>query len=448
MSEENEHSTEPETLPADIFNRESIAQAMSRILCEFDRQDVSPAVLCGPWGCGKSVHAQRMMQHIETHYAKTHRCIYWNAATVDFAKEPLPMFVAALSREVQGEKRDEFARNGLALCAGALIGGMTSIASQFSSHWLGVDARQVVADAKQDALDSSAPDALVGSFKQFLDVSTQEEKRMEAAARLVELAGEGKELIIIIDELDRCRPNFALSLLESIKHLFCRTHCRFLLVMNKVSMVSSIQHLYGLDENQASLYLNKFITQDFSLPSSTHGQYEEEMCPLHYFKILLAEEKYPRTYIDDITDDFITTVFRNNNFQLREIEKLARAMFVLQNNGKRKIDVSRSRYLTLLLCFLAYLIAFYPNLLFEMMSRSVSAQEILSRSKCIVKGDVTKSICCDGKDYLTMIVNATMTRHAEEYQRILNEYLQTHRYDRIEEDLYGFASLLKRVPGR
>lgn len=442
MSEENEHSTEPETLPADIFNRESIAQAMSRILCEFDRQDVSPAVLNGPWGCGKSVHAQRMKQYIEDTYAEAHKCIYWNASAVDFAKEPLPMFVAALSKEVRAEERDEFARNGLSLCAGGLIGGMTSIASQLSSHWLGVDARQVVADAKQDALDSSAPDALVESFKQFLAESNLEEKRMEAASKLVTLAGEGKELIIIIDELDRCRPNFALSLLESIKHLFSRTRCRFLLVMNKVSMVSSIQHLYGLDENQASLYLNKFITQEFSIPNASPGSFEPEICILHYFKTLVNGEAFPRLCLDELTGDFVVTVFRNKHFQLREIEKLARAMQAIQRNATHKIDVSRNRYHTLQLTFAAYLVGFYPNLVFEVLNGTVTAREVLTQVGCYFEGRDVRILDSEIYGYLEFLLDVTVAQKEDKKILLIDRYKKQYTRNISSHEIFGFASLL------
>ena len=65
-------------------------------------------------------------------------------------------------------------------------------------------------------------------------------------------------LYIIIDELDRCRPSFALEMLEKVKHIFSVTKIKFILVYNPEIFDKIIEKEYGL-KNGGSRYLNKFI---------------------------------------------------------------------------------------------------------------------------------------------------------------------------------------------
>ena len=67
-----------------------------------------------------------------------------------------------------------------------------------------------------------------------------------------------RPLVVIIDELDRCRPPFALSLLERTKHLFSVDGICFMLVAHMPQLDAIVRAAYGID-NEARLYLEKFF---------------------------------------------------------------------------------------------------------------------------------------------------------------------------------------------
>lgn len=73
-------------------------------------------------------------------------------------------------------------------------------------------------------------------------------------------------LVIMVDELDRCRPDYAILLLERIKHLFDVENVVFILALEANQLSKTISALYGLDEVHASIYLRKFIDMEYSLP--------------------------------------------------------------------------------------------------------------------------------------------------------------------------------------
>lgn len=89
-----------------------------------------------------------------------------------------------------------------------------------------------------------------------------------AAEKVVE---EFKECVVIVDELDRCRPDFALETLERIKHLFNVKGLKFILVYNNDVFENIIGKTYGADSHR---YLEKFIDRDFMLPTYHHTNHK------------------------------------------------------------------------------------------------------------------------------------------------------------------------------
>lgn len=68
-----------------------------------------------------------------------------------------------------------------------------------------------------------------------------------------------------MDELDRCRPSFALELLERIKHLFDVDNLVFVLLVNRDQIENYIKTVYGPSDAQS--YLLKFGTIFIDLPN-------------------------------------------------------------------------------------------------------------------------------------------------------------------------------------
>jgi hypothetical protein len=75
-----------------------------------------------------------------------------------------------------------------------------------------------------------------------------------------------KPLYIIVDELDRCRPSFALETLEKIKHIFQVKNLKFVLVYNDYILESIIEKAYGV--SNGNRYLEKFVQKTIPLNNS------------------------------------------------------------------------------------------------------------------------------------------------------------------------------------
>lgn len=367
---------ETEKILPDYFNREPIARKMCELIVNAETVDISPIVLDGPWGSGKTVHAGRLKEILENEYQDTVKCVYWNAAEVDFAQNPLPMFVAALYQHVPKETKSSYVKKGLALCGGALKGATLSLFNQLCENTIKVNPGELYQSAKEGAHQAELNTDAERQFEAFLIEAGDEQSRVVAAIELLEIVREEKQLIVIIDELDRCRPDFALKMLECIKHLFSISSCKFLLVMNKTSMVSSVQHLYGLDEKSAGVYLHKYIKTNFQLPHVLIEQWKTDICAVTYFFRYLRERNSD-ILIDECMQDFIATIFENKDFNLREMEKLADSVLRVRQISNFAITPNSSRLFVLLEFFVAYLVYFEPENALRLVAKQCSLIEIL-----------------------------------------------------------------------
>ena len=71
-------------------------------------------------------------------------------------------------------------------------------------------------------------------------------------------------IIIIIDELDRCRPSYAIKLFEEIKHLFDVHGLVFVFGMNSEQLAHSVKAAYGASFD-GTAYLRRFINRQYTL---------------------------------------------------------------------------------------------------------------------------------------------------------------------------------------
>lgn len=128
------------------------------------------------------------------------------------------------------------------------------------------------------------------------------EKRINSFLNDVVLEDE-KKLIIFIDELDRCNPQYAVKLLERVKHYFNHPKLIFVISYNKSELQHSIKTLYG-SEFSADKYLERFFDYEFGLRAIEIEK---------YFNVLGNNK--------NIIDDNCNTIAKIYNLQMREIWK-------------------------------------------------------------------------------------------------------------------------------
>lgn len=121
-------------------------------------------------------------------------------------------------------------------------------------------------------------------------------------------AEKGDRLLIFIDELDRCKPTYAVKLLERIKHYFTNDRITFVFSINADELQHTIKQCYGNDFNSYK-YLDRFFDLRVSIP------------PVNMQKYLTSISFNNSSHIYDIISHIVADKY---NFELREISKYAR----------------------------------------------------------------------------------------------------------------------------
>lgn len=119
------------------------------------------------------------------------------------------------------------------------------------------------------------------------------------------LTERGDRLVVFIDELDRCRPDYAVKLLERIKHYFINDRITFVFAINSLELQHTIKKFYG-ENFDGSRYLDRFFDFRVALPPINYDDY--------YLSI--RHDKYSSLY-----NKCCSLVISNNNFTIREISK-------------------------------------------------------------------------------------------------------------------------------
>lgn len=87
-------------------------------------------------------------------------------------------------------------------------------------------------------------------------------------------------MFVFIDELDRCRPSYAIELLENIKHIFDIPGIIFVIATDSKQLSHSINAVYG--QNFASeRYLKRFFDQEYNLTKPDNYAFAQHLFEHH-----------------------------------------------------------------------------------------------------------------------------------------------------------------------
>lgn len=124
-----------------------------------------------------------------------------------------------------------------------------------------------------------------------------------------------EKLVVFIDELDRCKPSFAIEMLERIKHYFDDERIIFVVSLNKEQLIHTISNYYG-SEFDATRYLNRFFDVSINLPEISRYQKQKVQCT--------DSERLWITLIADELSDYYGFSLRDKLIYKSSIESIPR----------------------------------------------------------------------------------------------------------------------------
>lgn len=142
-------------------------------------------------------------------------------------------------------------------------------------------------------------DSILDIFRTGEDIEAKFKKELDS------LIPEAGRLVIFIDELDRCRPTYAVKLLERVQHFFDNNKITFIFSVNLYELKNTIQKLYG-SSFDGDRYLDRFFYSIISLPDANYT-YKN-------IKGLSSSEKVYLKYCEEISQEFLFTLREQNHF--------------------------------------------------------------------------------------------------------------------------------------
>lgn len=184
---------------------------------------------------------------------------------------------------------------------------------------------------------------------------------------------ESGRLVVIIDELDRCKPSFAVEVLEKIKHLFSVENVVFLLVMHKQQLEEAIKSVYG-NNIDAHTYLQKFINVETSIPKRTNDQYNSDV--VTYSKKLLELHEITTWGDDRNIIDSLTPLAHHFELSLRQLEKVFTNLAIIYSTSGEK-----HLRLVPVIVFIAVIKVINPDIFSKLLSRKISFSNLSEQLK-------------------------------------------------------------------
>lgn len=131
----------------------------------------------------------------------------------------------------------------------------------------------------------------------------------------------GNRLVVFIDELDRCKPDFAVQLLERIKHYFTNNRITFVFTINATALQHTIKRFYG-EGFDATRYLDRFFDIVMPLPPLNNEKF------LNSIGVYKNKELY-NPQANHVYDLLRRDVIKHYNFQMREIIRYYKATSIV-----------------------------------------------------------------------------------------------------------------------
>jgi hypothetical protein len=287
----------------DLLDRRVVADSLTKLI-----EGIEGSLVLGidsPWGTGKTTFIKMWNSSLQNNNMLS--TLYYNAWENDDFDDPLLAIIGAFDDKYSIIEKNKL-ENIKKICV-PLLKKALPIALKVATHGL-LDIQQVsLGNYNEEQITELAGTLGELEFKRF---NKEKRAKEELKKALVEFQkNQDKKIVIFLDELDRCRPSFAIDTLERIKHLFDIPNYIFVLSLDKTQLSHSIATVYG--NNMDSIgYLRRFIDIDYILPPPDRAKYIKIMAR----KFNLISEK------NIIFWDFIEDYIILYDFSLRDIDKL------------------------------------------------------------------------------------------------------------------------------
>jgi hypothetical protein len=330
-----------EKLAGDRLDRARYAEFLTNYLVAEGKQRNYVLNLNAEWGAGKTWFIKRWYMELKAQYPT----VYIDAWQQDFSDDPLLTVISSIIDQLKmiAGKENPIPEGMRQRLLGLFkVGGKLALKAAIKKAGLeeddfsleGEDANQLV-----DALCSNQKER----YESIQYLKQEIRQWVEGAVGLSE--GElNYPAFILIDELDRCRPSYAVEMLETIKHIFDIQGVVFVLATDTEQLQHAIKVVYGAGFDAQS-YLGRFFQRRFTLNEKSRREFISSTLEVRE----LPDEStmvWPELINSRVLLEVITAVSDSLELSLRQTEQVIdRFLFVVRKPRRKKINIIFLMYL-------------------------------------------------------------------------------------------------------
>ena len=224
--------------------------------------------LNGAWGVGKSFVLELFEQYVKNEQSEEsasnkYFLFHYNCWEYDYYEEPLVAIVSSMLDEIEKQEK-LFSSQAKAIIRSALkiIGkGLLAKGNELVEEKTGINIEELVS-AIREANETRIKE--LEENKKF-DSNFNFKKTLNAMKETVKSISKEKTLIFVVDELDRCLPEYAIKVLERLHHVFDNVpNVQVIIAVDKKQFEHTVKNIYG-EKTNVDKYLAKFIDFEMSL---------------------------------------------------------------------------------------------------------------------------------------------------------------------------------------
>lgn len=291
--------------PLDILDRQGFVDRMFILLETISSQNGSCTfALDGAWGSGKTFVLNMLEPKLrEYRDGEKYLVFHYNCWQYDYYEEPLIAIVSALLDTLT---------NPVLVKTDAILEGvlqaLKGINDDLFSFLFHIKPFQHIEEGKEKA---KAVEASAHSFDHYFGFK----KAMAETRNALHTLTQSKTLVIVVDELDRCLPEYAIKVLERLHHLFAELNNSIvILAVDKSQLDNTVKQIFGPD-TATNEYLKKFINFHLSLDN---GKISSGFCSKYRDYVDMFDKSLTELTFD--LDEYVAALF--SDISIRSQERL------------------------------------------------------------------------------------------------------------------------------
>lgn len=286
------------------------------------------------WGAGKTTFLQCWYNELK----ENHPVVYFDAWKSDFTKDPMLALMDAFHQQLISpiSENKELIRKLISYGSHFIKTSLPHLVVGYVKTQTGMNEDESLIESASEEFgipQENLSDALKDTIRSMLNQKNRVEGIDDFKKLLVELSENyitsfpnvSSPIFVLIDELDRCRPTYAIETIECIKHFFNTKNIVFILATDTGQLKHSIKSIYGEGFNSIG-YLSRFFNNTITLPTPDKSI---------YIKNKLTDIKMKTTDNLEIILEVIVKLFELHNIlSIREIDKILSIVIFSQSTNE------------------------------------------------------------------------------------------------------------------